>query len=89
MDDSGTCNINDDNEVFEVEFSIFNPNIFFLKSKSRGTYLYLEKSNGKNDKNNYLHNKDIPNAIKNDKNKSHQYQWYFHDEPKNDIFLKN
>jgi len=83
LDDTGTCDINNDNEVFQVEFSIFNPNIFFLKSKSRGTYLYLEKSDKTNNKSYYLRNKDIPNAIKNDKNKSQPYQWYFYDKPIN------
>lgn len=73
---NGTCNINDDNEIWEVEFSIFNPNVFFLKSKSRGTYLYLEKSaNGIY----YPRNKTVSNEIRNDHNKSSKYQWYLED----------
>lgn len=73
---NGNCNINDDNEIWEIEFSIFNPNIFFLKSKSRGTYLYLEKSaNGIY----YPRNKSVSNEIRNDHNKSKKYQWFLED----------
>jgi hypothetical protein len=73
---NGTCNINDDNEIWEIDFSVFDPNVFFLKSKSRGTYLYLEKSaNGIY----YPRNKTVSSEIRNDHNKSKKYQWYFED----------
>lgn len=69
---NGTCNLNDKDEVWEVEFSSFDTNIFFLKSISRGTYLYLEKSkNGVY----YPRNKDIGNK-KTDQQKTKAFHWY-------------
>ena len=74
--DNGTCDMNNPDEIWEVEFANFDPSKFLLKSKSRGSYLYLEKHN---DGKYYARNKSISVKIKTDKNLARPYIWHFED----------